>query len=502
MLRTKPKIKLLLALGIMLLAVLVFNMNTVNAAPQEETIQPMSEIKIILQNEIEQDIFEYNVFGSMVDFRYGKFAMDDLLLNTSKLNSLVQSDGYIYQSIYIELDNNIDEVAIKETNKKLDIININGKNYAKYDMKVIKKENNKFINIEDNTKICIQCKTNSQVKIEQEITFCVSTKHPYMAMLEIVDENDKYIGKDQFGYDTGKCMLGEENWSETRISTSFDYSNAYYRLTLNVNVGSSIYIDDLGTFNFTNTNKEAWNDWGVETTGYIYKMKIKDTSLLSKAQNKTFNIKLVEVNTNREDYCVIDFGIKGETRQTYTINDTAKNIGISLNGATETGVSLKADTLDENNSTYIEMANTVLNNNDYIVIGAYDIKLTGKYEGELLLTFDLGIENNGKKVRIWHKKADESIETFNKVVTNGKVTITVTELSPFLLAYENTTSEKETTPNTENIENTEKPSTTTKLEHKKDDTPKTGTTASIYFIIPVTVMSAIGIIAFRRKETK
>ena len=53
--------------------------------------------------------------------------------------------------------------------------------------------------------------------------------------------------------------------------------------------------------------------------------------------------------------------------------------------------------------------------------------------------------------------------------------------------------EKEVTQNTTNTNNT--------TDRKKDDTPKTGTTASIYFIIPVAVISAIGIIAFRRKET-
>ena len=50
----KTKAKLLIALGIMLLAVCVFNMNTVNAATQEE-LQAMLDV---IPNEITLDITE------------------------------------------------------------------------------------------------------------------------------------------------------------------------------------------------------------------------------------------------------------------------------------------------------------------------------------------------------------------------------------------------------------------------------------------------------------
>ena len=75
------------------------------------------------------------------------------------------------------------------------------------------------------------------------------------------------------------------------------------------------------------------------------------------------------------------------------------------------------------------------------------------------------------------------------ISVNGDVaTFETDHFSTYVLA------EKEVTQNTTNTNNT--------TDRKKDDTPKTGTIASIYFMIPVTIISAIGIIAFRRKETK
>ena len=68
---------------------------------------------------------------------------------------------------------------------------------------------------------------------------------------------------------------------------------------------------------------------------------------------------------------------------------------------------------------------------------AYNIELIdGEYEGELTLTFNLGIENNNKNVQIWHKTHSGNIETFNEIVIDGKVTIKVQELSPFTIVYE------------------------------------------------------------------
>lgn len=104
-------------------------------------------------------------------------------------------------------------------------------------------------------------------------------------------------------------------------------------------------------------------------------------------------------------------------------------------------------------------------------------------------------DNFDKSNLVVYRVADNGDKTEYAVTLNGDVaTFETDHFSTYVLA------EKEIKQNTENTGTTQtKPVTEVR---KKDDTPKTGTTASIYFMIPVAVISAIGIIAFRRKETK
>ena len=135
------------------------------------------------------------------------------------------------------------------------------------------------------------------------------------------------------------------------------------------------------------------------------------------------------------------------------------------------------------------MKNSITNNKNYIWISAYDIKLVGgNYEGELVITFDLGTENDGKTVYIVHKKSDGSFEDFKSIVENGKVTIKVDELSPFLIGYEKT----------EQLENT---ATNETLKDEKDNTPKTGITSNAYPIIFALIsILAVGTIALIKNK--
>ena len=73
---------------------------------------------------------------------------------------------------------------------------------------------------------------------------------------------------------------------------------------------------------------------------------------------------------------------------------------------------------------------------DVNILECYEVKLTGKYKGNLQLTFDVGTEHNGKTAYVLHKKKDESIEKFEQNIEDGKVIITVDELSPFIIYIE------------------------------------------------------------------
>ena len=69
------------------------------------------------------------------------------------------------------------------------------------------------------------------------------------------------------------------------------------------------------------------------------------------------------------------------------------------------------------------------------VLGTYELTLTGATSlvNPIDITFDLGTTYNTQMAYILHKKADGSYERFEKQIQNGKVTITVSELSPFVV---------------------------------------------------------------------
>ncbi len=167
---------------------------------------------------------------------------------------------------------------------------------------------------------------------------------------------------------------------------------------------------------------------------------------------------------------------------------------------TTTKIKLEADTTVIPSNTVLEVA-TVTEGKVYNTVKTaltniskfkvFDINLLSnganiQPNGKVKISIPVPTEYN-KSNLVVYRVADNGDKTEYAVTVNGDVaTFETDHFSTYVLA------EKEVAQNTENTDN--------KTDRKKDDTPKTGTTASIYFMIPVTVISAIGIIAFRRKK--
>lgn len=67
-------------------------------------------------------------------------------------------------------------------------------------------------------------------------------------------------------------------------------------------------------------------------------------------------------------------------------------------------------------------------------LSTYDVHIDGGYEGNITLTFDVGSQYDGRNVAIKHLLDNGNIETYTVTVKDGKVTVTVDSLSPFVLA--------------------------------------------------------------------
>ncbi len=474
MLKTKVKF-LIIALGL-LVTLCLFNTNTVNATTNSNVIMqtPIQENLLTIN---EYNIEEQNKYS--INIRLDVFKAHNLISNTKKLNSLVKEDGYIYQTIYVRVDDNIDEVVLNGENLQLE--NISGKNYFKYDVRVFKKKASndyefccydiwvdKIINNAE-----LKYKNNSEIVKTQSFNLDVMADNFSLGWVELVDESGDRID----GYEHLTQLQGAGDGLMGNLAeTHFDYSNAYYLVLTTIKNTDTIYVDKIGTLTYD-------GDFGYDNQGmywYKYKAKVNDPTVFYKPQKITYKIPTVNADGENIYYFNVEGQVFGTERKTFEVN-ADNSTKISINGVTDVGVTLKADVINKNDKTYIEMTNSISNIEKYINILAYDLELVGgDYEGDLLLTFDLGTENNGKKVTIWHRLNNGQMEIFDDIVVeNGKVTIKVTELSPFLLAYEEQEIEQPTN-NETNIE------TTTKGE--KDETPKTGTENVIFSILKTIIL--------------
>lgn len=69
-----------------------------------------------------------------------------------------------------------------------------------------------------------------------------------------------------------------------------------------------------------------------------------------------------------------------------------------------------------------------------VVLGAYEVEITGEANGPFTLSFHVGTEYNGKKAIVVHVKDDGTAEKLEAVVENGIVKVKADSLSPFMIA--------------------------------------------------------------------
>ena len=136
------------------------------------------------------------------------------------------------------------------------------------------------------------------------------------------------------------------------------------------------------------------------------------------------------------------------------------------------------------------------------ILGSYELTLTGaeNLSEPIDITFTVGDKYNNQTVYILHQKKDGSFEDFTKTVVNGKVTITVDELSPFTLAVKTSTTDNEDTNPSEPTEKPQEPTIGDKGE--LDETPKTGTNFNMINILSLAAILSLGGIMITKRFNK
>ena len=103
------------------------------------------------------------------------------------------------------------------------------------------------------------------------------------------------------------------------------------------------------------------------------------------------------------------------------------------------GTPITMMTIGKTDSVYKEMAKKLKGEGLTNIIGCYELTSHGDTTKNMSVTFTLGSKYNGKEVKILHKMKNNKYETLTATVKDGKATITVDELSPFMIALNTTT---------------------------------------------------------------
>ncbi len=386
MLKTKARFKLLLALGIMILAICVFNMNTVNATTDEEYVK---SLKLTSNKYYEVDL--------------------DFLANVNSQETFEKAVNEFYNIIAKSYEKQINDtsVTVKASARAGGTMGINLQaGDGSIELQLFKNG--------------VLCDTRT---MPSEVTI------PVIKVPSTVADN-------------------ELNTYITNIITK------YYK-----DFGEGITKIEKGT-------NSSWVGVDIPDGYTIYSSD--DISCVIVRKEKATITEPVKVTTT----------------------DTTTNIKLETSeGVIPSNTILEVASITEG-TTYNTVKTALTNISKFKV---FDINLLSdgvkiQPNGKVKISIPVPTEYN-KSNLVVYRVADNGDKTEYEVTVNGDVaTFETDHFSTYVLA------EKETTQNTENTNNT--------TDRKKDDTPKTGTISSIYFMIPVAVISATGIIAFRRKETK
>lgn len=324
---------------------------------------------------------------------------------------------------------------------------------------------------------------------------------------------DNSIGNLYVGFQEGKSYTPISNVAWTRTNCNI------HKVVVSINVRNSdvmvnkmFTIEYSNTKNYTETNKSYIANLvkNIDNTtmdvdcspnvsdGWDSSNDVID--MLNKKINNT-TIKFVyNGGTGDFEKQVLDYAVFKDDVYYQDITITSniyfvtENVKVSENITVDGLIDGTSITVENKENT--EMVTEISKNGYDKIIGSYELKLTGatRLERPIDVTFDVGKEYNGKMAYVLHKKADGSYERFEKAIQDGKVTITVSELSPFVIAVK----EKDQTPTTNNTE-TKTDTTPTTNKGEKDTTPKTGAIDIIGYVLVATILSSVGIVVLKKK---
>lgn len=495
----KKNLKILITITILLLAVCIFNANVVqatntinngentnksttntitNTISNEEntnksatntntTNTELQEILNLVPNTINLDILESEIFD---DFKYeekvhnkGISLIDEKIEKVFKdnkvdLNALnVEYLGFNFVDFYKDIHNI--EISLRKKDDTTNVLSKNIKinyrntaNYNKEDEEYVLEIAKKIPDVMVITKNDVG--NNEAIEFQRNLENVVNDKN-----IKIVSNYSVFAGSREI--DLCMCMSFVGLYKNDVLYKYIPLKSIGFHL---ITIADDVQDTDEAYANYALPQiKKLWSEYEV---GNIERITGEVVNYYHIDNNGTYYKAILDGNMS-----AIIVLKKDNTKK------VADNVAITK----ESNVELKVTTIENNSETYNNMVNRAKEKGYSDVFIAYELKISEgdiKEDEGLSITFSLGTENDGKQAIVLHKKADGTYEEFIETIENGKITIKVTELSPFMVALKEE-----------------------KKDNKElDDEPKTGVVDYKTFASIVTLVSLTGLVAIKLKK--
>ena len=402
---------------------------------------------------------EIDVYGEASYYKDGKallcdFASRQKYGNPEEKNKIVNMDNKIRQAIIEQLnaDTNNDGQLTREEMYTVECYDYSNNKYKKLDLSNLGLTDLSGLEYLSNIE-CLDI-SNNQISNLEPISHLMALKELNASNNNIdnIDDLPYYKTNWSTKYNFSNNKISDisclKNWIECDCSMSvgwgsgeainyrtmeFDFSNNEITdITIVKDIRSLKYIDlrnnkvtdisSLKDYNFE-LNPELDDDELHEGLNDFDGINLKGNNIDTEQEG---NKLAMDIFKNKG----ISLKVDGKKEQ-IEIVDEKTNIQISTIGEETAKVCVKE--IEKESDKYKEASKKL---EDYEILYSADISIVdGEYEGKIVVTIPVKEELNGKYVKVLHQRENGQTEEFIRKVKDASVSVEVTDLSPFYIAY-------------------------------------------------------------------
>lgn len=482
----KVKTKSIIVLMIVLFAVLLLGTTKVSANI-EITSDKFTSTDFILEDKFnlvqEKPTLINNNGVVSVCYSWSKI-YDCMVNNESLIRQNAEEDNWVYDYLYIKVHDATAKAKL-DTSEILEIVEINNEKYFKCPVPVFMIVNNEIKYFGSSAPSIWFEDENGNTVAMQNGYFSIGGGSPFQVW---ADYNWEDVGSGLIlfasnTYDRTADELIEEECKKISadsyagtitIDRNYAKGNCYMVLYSTIYAGNTINVQSFGTLSYV----------GKQGSHFQYVAQITDKSIFNKGE---INLDINEENFHTSFVWLFE-GDLVDLTTTVTKEDTTT--GIKLETTTTvlpSNVILSSVTVTEQST--LDTVNKALKDttSKYKV---YDINLLKDGEkvqpnGQVKISIPIPSDYDKSRLEIY-RIDDNGTKTKYDVTVDGEyATFETDHFSTYVLAEK----QEETTP-------------TNNDKKELDETPKTGATEIAYYVLPVAIISAIGIVVFRKKNNK